>query len=129
MHVVVCGGGLFFTPVAVVLQVYCASLVGGQRCRHRPGWLISTLFKRLDVAGPASGVVFGLPPRKHIWLAGAEWRAEQAVLLRGQVVESVIVVVSTVHTNVPFWSSSDQRCGEELTSRVGISVAGLLCLL
>jgi hypothetical protein len=82
MHVVVCGGGLFFTPVAVVLQVYCASLVGGQRCRHRPGWLISTLFKRLDVAGPASGVVFGLPPRKHIWLAGAEWRAEQASILR-----------------------------------------------
>jgi hypothetical protein len=84
MHVVVCGEGLFFTAVAVVLADVLRITGRESALSAHPGWLISTLFKRLDVAGPASGVFFGLPPRKRIWLAGAEWRAEQAVLLRGR---------------------------------------------
>jgi hypothetical protein len=69
MHVVGCGGGLFFTPVAVVLaDVLRITGVGVSVVGSVRGWLISTLFKRLHVAGPASGVFLGY--RSQAYMVG-----------------------------------------------------------
>jgi hypothetical protein len=68
MHVVGCGGGLFFTAVAVVLADVLRITGRKSALSAHPGWLISTLFKRLHVAGPASGVFLGY--RSQAYMVG-----------------------------------------------------------